>query len=54
MDSDLLGLVELFLVFGIVLVLGVAELVSLRRARRRTENMERARAKDVSPGRQGK
>ena len=46
MDSELFGLIEMFLVFGIVLVLGVAELIALRRARRRTESAESDRGEN--------
>lgn len=37
MGSDLFGILELFFIFGIVLALAIAELISLHRKTRRTD-----------------
>jgi len=41
MSTDFSGLIEMSLVFGIVLVLAIAELISLRRTQRRDDEPAR-------------
>jgi hypothetical protein len=46
MDGDLLAGLELLLVLGVVLGLGIAELISLRRANQRAREAARRDAAD--------